>query len=155
MRWPFTMPYRISSGDKITGVDKDPTTQKWLDIHRAKLLGVIALPVILFLIIWMTHLSSPQYVFKSFSSAIQIGDFDEAKNLCTQRFANKWSGGNGFSYHQEWQKEMQRARSIIWQRSDSTRATVTYKMSDGSYYRYRLVKTKPSWKVDEFEGITF
>jgi len=104
---------------------------------RAKRLGLVLMPFLLVFGFRMYQLSSPHYAFNSFLAAARSGDTVAARQFTTSRFAAR----NIVTPEDSIQ--------VIWDKPDSTHADVTYKMNDGSYYRYFLLKTAEGWKVDE------
>lgn len=126
--------------------------------HQLKLAGLLVVPVILALAIRMYYVSSPQYALKNFFAVVRSKDTEAAKHLTTPGYFGIHNSGrpeDPFFYKRSWEKEMPFCRNIVWQRPDSTHANVTYKMSDGSFFQYYLLRTPSGWKIDGFDGSIF
>lgn len=101
------------------------------------------------------HLSSPQYAFKQFMTALESHDIETAKSFCTSKFLalDKSTYGELIS-NTHWSK-FQNCRSVVWKRPDSTHAEVACDKGVDGYCHYFLLKTPQGWKLDNHDGGLF
>lgn len=123
---------------------------------RIKYLVIMLVPLILALSI-KVYISTPQYAFENYREAVESGDIERAKRFTTPIFLapDKPNVVNRsrLGPHKAMILRLRLSHSRVWRRPDATRADVTYKFSDGSYYSYFLLKTPQGWRVNKSQGV--